>query len=145
MRREMADKKAQPAEPLKVEVQGNQLHAERAGQEFEHGRGLLADGDHDDALPFLARAVHLAPNMASYHAFYGKALSFTENGRHKAEGEMQAAVKLEPNNPVYRMMLAEFFYNVKLMKRAEGELNRLLAIAPDHKEARALLDRLQQK
>jgi hypothetical protein len=42
-------------------------------------------------------------------------------------------------------MLAEFFVNVKLVKRAEGELNRLLAIAPDNKEARVLLDSLKQK
>ncbi|MEP7074681.1 MAG: DUF4388 domain-containing protein [Acidobacteriota bacterium] len=145
VRREMTDRKNKPDEPLKVEVQGNQLHAERAGQEFEHGRNLLVDGEYDEALPFLARAVHLAPTMASYHAFYGKALSFVENGRHKAEGEMQAAVKLEPNNTTYRFMLAEFFFDLKSMKRAEGELNRLLAIAPDHKEARALLDSLRLK
>jgi predicted Zn-dependent protease len=58
---------------------------------------------------------------------------------------MQAAIKLEPNNATYRLMLAEFFVNVKLVKRAEGELNRLLAIAPDNKEARVLLDSLKQK
>ena len=142
MRREAADK---TEAPLQVNVQGNQLHAERAGQEFEHGRGLLSNGDYEEAIPFLARAVHLAPDVARYHAFYGKASSFLENGRHKAEGEMQAAIRLEPNNTTYRMMLAEFFLEVKLVKRAEGELTRLLAIAPDHKEARSLLDSLRQK
>lgn len=145
LRRDLADKKLQAEEPMKVNVQGNQLNAERAGQEFEHGRGLLSEGEHEEALPFLARAVHLAANVASYHAFYGKALSFTDNGRHKAEAEMQAAIKLEPNNATYRMMLVEFFINVKLVKRAEGELGRLLAAVPDHKEARALLDSLRQK
>jgi hypothetical protein len=34
---------------------------------------------------------------------------------------------------------------VKLLKRAEGELTRLLAMAPDNKEARMLLDSIQQK
>lgn len=145
IRREAAEKKGRPETPLQVNVQGNQLHAERAGQEFDHGRTLLSDGDHEEALPFLARAVHLAPDVARYHAFYGKALSFAENGRHKAEGEMQAAIRLEPNNAAYRMMMAEFFLDVKLVKRAEGELNRILAIDPDHKEARSLLDSLLQK
>jgi hypothetical protein len=42
-------------------------------------------------------------------------------------------------------MLAEFFLKMKLVKRAEGELNRLLDIVPDHREARALLDSLVQK
>jgi len=145
LRRQIADKKLQGEKPMEVKVQGNLLNSERAGQEFEHGRGLLADGDYEEALPYLARAAHLDPQMARYHAFYGKALSFTDNGRHKAEGEMQAAIKLEPNNATYRLMLAEFFVNVKLVKRAEGELNRLLAIAPDNKEARVLLDSLKQK
>jgi hypothetical protein len=40
-------------------------------------------------------------------------------------------------------MLAEFFVQHNLPKRAEGELNRLLAIFPDNKEARVLLDSLQ--
>lgn len=145
MRREAAEKKMQAEKPMQVKVEGNQLNAERAGQEFEHGRGLLSDGDYEEALPFLARAAHLAPDVARYHAFYGKALSFTDNGRHKAEGEMQAAIKLEPNNATYRLMLAEFFINVKLLKRAEGELTRLLAMAPDNKEAQSLLDSLRQK
>ena len=145
MRRQIADKKLQGEKPMEVKVHGNQLNAERAGHEFEHGRGLLSDGDYEEALPYLARAVHLDSQMARYHAFYGKALSFTDNGRHKAEGEMQAAIRLEPNNATYRRMLAEFFVNVKLVKRAEGALNRLLAIAPDNKEARLLLDSLKQK
>jgi len=145
LRRDLADKKLRGDEPMNVHVQGNQLNSERAGQEFEHGRGLLSDGDHEEALPFLARAVHLAPTVASYHAFYGKALSFADNGRHKAEGEMQAAIKLDPTNVTYRMMLVEFFMNVKLFKRAEGELGRLLTVAPDNKEARSLLDSLRQK
>jgi hypothetical protein len=40
-------------------------------------------------------------------------------------------------------MLAEFFIRVRLLKRAHGELNRLLAAYPDNKEALAMLDSLQ--
>lgn len=145
MRRDANDRKARGDTPIQVNVQANQLPAERAVREFEHGLSLLSDGDFDEALPFLARAVHLAPDVARYHAFHGKALSFAENGRHKAEGEMQAAIRLEPSNAVYRMMLAEFLVDLKLFKRAEGELTRLLAIAPDNKEAQSLLDSVRQK
>jgi len=42
-------------------------------------------------------------------------------------------------------MLAEFFLQVGLRKRAEGELNRLLTIFPDHREAKMLLDSLSEK
>jgi hypothetical protein len=42
-------------------------------------------------------------------------------------------------------MLVEFFVRNKLIKRAEGELKRLLAAFPDNQEALALLDSLQSK
>jgi tetratricopeptide (TPR) repeat protein len=124
---------------------GNPVHSERAAQEFEHGRGLLMDGDWAESLPFLARAVHFVPQNARYHAFYGKALSNDESQRHKAVNAMQKAVTLDPQNAAFRMMLAEFLVKVNLVKRAEGELTRLLQLQPDHAEARSLLDSLGNK
>lgn len=56
---------------------------------------------------------------------------------------MQAAIKLDPNNSTYRIILAEFFIHYNLVKRAEGELNRLLALFPDNKEARDMLAKLK--
>jgi hypothetical protein len=118
---------------------------EQASDDFENGFSLLMDEEFETAIPFLARAVHLANNNARFHAYYGKALSSDKNQRHKAEAELQTAVKLDENNPTYRLMLAEFFIEVGLAKRAEGELNRLLAIIPDNKEAMILLDTLRTK
>ncbi|MBP7475322.1 MAG: tetratricopeptide repeat protein, partial [Pyrinomonadaceae bacterium] len=103
------------------------------------------DQNSEGATPFLARAAHFAPKNARYRAYYGKALSSDDKQRHKAEAEMQAAVKIDPDNPTYRLILAEFFIQVNLMKRAEGELNRLLAIYPSNREARALLDSIRAK
>jgi Flp pilus assembly protein TadD len=120
-------------------------HSERAAQEFEHGRGLLMDGDWEEALPFLARSVHFVPDNARYHAFYGKALSNDESQRHQAVNSMQKAVTLDPQNAAFRMMLAEFLVKVNLIKRAEGELTRLLSMQPDNKEARSLLDSISRK
>ena len=118
-------------------------YARHAAEFFEHGFTLLMDEYYEEALPYLARAAHIAPDNARYRAFYGKAL--TAEDKHKAEGEMQAAVKLDPENPIYRLILAEFFVENKLLKRAEGELKRLLAIAPDNLEAQRLLDSLTVK
>lgn len=42
----------------------------------------------------------------------------------------------------FRIILAEFFIQIGLFKRAEGELNRLLAIFPNNKEAQTLLKNL---
>jgi Flp pilus assembly protein TadD len=92
-----------------------------------------------DALQYLARAVHLVPQNARYRAYYGKALSNDPGQRYRAESEMQAAVKLAPEEATFRLLLAEFFVQFNLKKRAEGELTRLLAIFPNNKEALALL------
>ena len=118
------------------------LQSEQAAQNFDRGFSLLMENEHEEALQFLARAVHYAPKNARYHAYYGKALSFDDSQSHKAEGEMQAALKLDPNNPTFRILLAEFFIQVNLLKRAEGELKRLLAIFPSNREAHDLLARL---
>jgi predicted Zn-dependent protease len=63
--------------------------------------------------------------------------------RHKAEGELQAAVKLDPANAKIRMMLVDFFVDMSLSKRAIGELNRFLEISPGNKDAISALNRLQ--
>ena len=88
--------------------------------------------------------VHFNPKNARYHAYYGKALSADEKQKHKAESELQAALKIDPNNPTFRILLAEFFIQFNLLKRAEGELKRLLDLFPSNREARDLLDSLQK-
>lgn len=115
------------------------MQMQQANESFDQGFSLLMDGNTEAAETFLARAAHFAPNNAKYRAYYGKALSSNPKQRHKAESEMQTAVKLDANNPTYRLMLAEFFIQVNLRKRAEGELNRLLAIFPNNREAREML------
>jgi curved DNA-binding protein CbpA len=110
---------------------------------FEQGFDLLVQGkEYEEALKMLARAATFAPNVAKYHAYYGKALSFDANARHKAEQEIQAAIKLDADNLDYRLMLAEFYVDMNMVRRAEGELKRLLTKSPQHAEARALLNSL---
>ena len=116
---------------------------DQAASDFERGFALQLEGEFDSAVPFLARAAYYAPKNARYRAFYGKALSADVNQRHKAEKELVTAVQLEPGNTSFRLMLAEFFIKYKLLKRAEGELNRLLEISPENRDALRLLDRLR--
>lgn len=140
MRKELAERE-------KREAAGNfdkvSLQVAQAGEYFERGFSLLMDDQAEAALPLLARAVHFAPKNARYHAYYGRALASDEKQRHKAEAEMQTALKLDPNNPTFRILLAEFFIQFNLLKRAEGELTRLLAVFPSNREARDLLDSLK--
>jgi tetratricopeptide (TPR) repeat protein len=126
-----------------VREQTPQKQLTEASEIFDHGFSLLMDEDFEGALPFLTRAVSMAPEVARYHAYYGKVLSADRSQKFKAEAEIQTAIKLEPEDPLYRLILAEFFIDQNLLKRAEGELNRLLSAFPDHKEAQALLDSLR--
>ena len=116
--------------------------AEQALESFEAGLSLLMEEEYERAVPFLGRAAHYSPDNALYHAYFGKALSYDEKQRHKAESEIQAAVKLDPKNPKIRMMLVEFFTENNLLKRAEGELKRFLDLVPDNAEAKRLLAKL---
>ncbi|HEY2865508.1 MAG TPA: tetratricopeptide repeat protein, partial [Pyrinomonadaceae bacterium] len=118
---------------------------DQAAKDFERGFDLQLNGNPEEALPYLARASHYAPQNARYHAYYGKALAADESQRHKAENELSTAIRIEPQNDSFRLMMAEFFIRYKLLKRAEGELSRLLAASPDNKQARALLDSLAVK
>jgi tetratricopeptide (TPR) repeat protein len=141
MRSELAAKDEAKAKGSTVEHSG---HIQQAADNFNRGHSLLMDNDYEAATPFLARAAHFDPKAARYHAYYGKALSADDKQRHKAEAEMQAAVRLDPDNPTYRIILAEFFIQQNLLKRAEGELNRLLAVFPNNREARDLLASLNK-
>lgn len=140
MRKELAEREKRQAAGGATDAA---IQIEQAAENFERGFSLLMDKDVDAAVPFLARAVHFAPKNARYHAYYGKALTFDEKQRHKAESEMQAALKLDPNNATFRILLAEFFIKLNLVKRAEGELNRLLAVFPSNREARDLLESMK--
>ncbi|MEZ5308129.1 MAG: DnaJ domain-containing protein [Pyrinomonadaceae bacterium] len=120
-------------------------HDKMARDNFDSGYDYLLKDNFKMALPHLARAVHLDANNARYRAFYGKALSFEAESYRKAEGELQAAIKLEPKNANYRLMLAELLVDIGHTVRAKGELNRLLKFFPNNKEALALLDSLEDK
>lgn len=131
---------------LKKETEFKNLgNEDKAKEEFQKGYDLLTQDNIEEAIPYLTRAVHLFPSNARYHAYFGKALSGDERQRFKADAELQTAVRLDPNNPTFRLLLAEFYIQYNLLKRAEGELNRLLAIAPNNKEAQNLLDSLAKK
>lgn len=124
---------------------GLQKQSEQAAENFERGFDFLTAENYNAAVPHLARAVHFAKDNARYHAFYGKALSMDNKQRHKAEAELQIAVKLDESAAEYRVMLAELYVQFGLFIRAESELKRLLTVHPNNREARTLLDSVRKK
>ncbi len=115
---------------------------DRAETSFRHGQDALERNQHEDAIRYLAEAAMLEPRVARYRAYYGLALMRSPGAKRTAENELQAALKIEPNNAAFRVMLAEFYQQIGLRKRAENEATRALSLDPTNQSARALLSNL---
>ena len=118
--------------------------AERAALQFKEGLAALELGEKKTALGLFASAASAVPNEARYRAHYGHLLAGNERTRRTAEAELQAAIKLEPNNANYRVMLAELYQDLGLKLRAKGEAERAIAADPNNQKARELLRALKQ-
>jgi curved DNA-binding protein CbpA len=134
--------KAQPAE---APNNPQQPTASRAETSFKLGTEAFQRKQHEEAIRYLAEAATLEPRVARYRAYYGAALTRKPNLRRTAETELQAALKLEPNNAEFRVMLAELYQQIGLRKRAEHEAARALNADPTNKSARDLLANLTRK
>jgi len=117
--------------------------AERAANDFKEAYAALEQGQRKVAAGLFASAARLMPNEARYRAYYGHMLAGQENTRRAAEAELQAAIKLDPQNAEYRVMLAQLFRDLGFIIRARGEAERALAADPNNRKARDLLQELK--
>jgi curved DNA-binding protein CbpA len=117
--------------------------SKRAENNFEEGYAALQQGQAKFAVTRLAAAARARPQEARYRAYYGSALAAGKDTRRLAEAELQAAIKLDPDNASYRVMLAELFFDLGFFKRAEGELERAVSLEPNNPAARKLMDKLE--
>jgi curved DNA-binding protein CbpA len=117
--------------------------AERAEIQFKEGFAALELGQRKVALGLFAAAASAVPNEPRYRAFYGQMLAGNENTRRAAETELIAAIKLDPNNAEYRVMLAELYRDLGLKLRAKGEAERAVAADPNNRKAREMLQALK--
>ena len=117
--------------------------AERAALQFKEGLEALELGQRKVALGLFASAARAVPNQPSYRALYGQLLAENPNTRRAAEGELQAAIKLDPKNGAYRVKLAELYRDLGLPLRAKGEAERAIAADPNNRKARDLLRALK--
>ena len=117
--------------------------AERAEQQFKEGFAALELGERKVAIGLFAAAANAVPKEPRYRAFYGKLLAEQEHTRRAAEAELQAAIKLDPANGEYRVLLAELYRDLGLMLRARGEAERAIAADPNNRKARDLLRTLK--
>ena len=117
--------------------------AERAANDFKEGLAALEQGQRSVAIGLFGSAARLAPNEARYRAYFGQMLMAQEKTRRAAEAELQAAVKLDPGNADYRIMLAQLFQDLGFALRARGEAERAVAADPNNRKARDLLRELK--
>jgi curved DNA-binding protein CbpA len=115
-----------------------------AEEKFQQGLSALQSGNHTLAINCLGEAARLVPSQPRYRAYYGRALASQERMQRNAEAEIKAAIALDANNSSYRVMLAELYIAVGLLRRAQGELERTLSIDPRNEAARTLLDKLKR-
>jgi curved DNA-binding protein CbpA len=119
--------------------------ANRAETSFKRGMEAMQSNRHEEAIRLLAEAAMLSPREARYRAHYGHALIKQTKTRRLAEGELQAALSIDPDNTSYRVMLAELYQELGLRRRAQGELERALLADPKNQTARQLLLSLKSK
>jgi curved DNA-binding protein CbpA len=117
--------------------------AQRAENDFKEGFAALEQGQRSVAAGLFASAARLAPNEPRYRAYYGQILAAQEHTRRAAETELQAAIKLDPQNAQYRVMLAQLFRDLGFAIRARGEAERAVAADPNNRKARELLRELK--
>jgi len=113
--------------------------AERAEIQFKEGLAALELGQRKVALGLFGSAASAAPKEPRYRAFYGQMLAGNEETRRAAETEFLAAIKLDPANGEYRVMLAELYRDLGLKLRAKGEAERAVEADPNNRKARELL------
>jgi curved DNA-binding protein CbpA len=114
-----------------------------AEKRFKEGAAALQLGETNTAITCLSVAARIAPNQPRYRAYYGRALAAHPKTQRLAEAELQAAVKLDPANASYRLMLAGLYRNLGFPRRAIAELERALALDSKNTEARKMLQTLE--
>ena len=117
----------------------SQEDTDKAREEFDQGFDYLMKENYEMALPYLTRAAQLP--KCQIPCILRQSLVHASTQRYKAEQEIQAAIKLDSENPSYRIMLAEFYIQFNLLKRAEANCKMLVQF-PNNREAEALLDTL---
>jgi len=119
--------------------------AENPEHNYREGVTAIQQGRINAAINHLGAAVRAVPSEARYRAQYGRALAANERMRRLAETELQEAVRLDPKNPAYRIILAELFIDLGFHRRAQTELERALVIDRNSSTADALLRKVKKR
>ncbi len=119
-------------------------NAETAEGLFREGRSLLAKGDVDTAVERLRGSVWLCPEKASYNYYLGLAEARIPKFRKSAERHFLKAIELEDTSVDSHLALARLYIDVRLPRKAELQLDKVLLWEPNHAEAQMLSAELKK-
>ena len=120
------------------------LQARKKAEEFAP-KATTAAPQPEPVVEGVAAPAMSAAERAAIHAANGQRLAKSQKTRRGAETELLAAIKLDPQNAEYRVMLAELYRDLGLKLRAKGEAERAVATDPNNRKARDLLRALKSE
>jgi tetratricopeptide (TPR) repeat protein len=101
------------------------------GPYIDLGNLLLEQNHPQDAIPFLLRAIEIAPRESRAHELLGKAYTRAEDFP-KAQTELERAIELSPQTPNLHCMIAPVYRKQGLAERAKTEYERCAALTGTH-------------
>lgn len=111
----------------------------RAGQRFQEGRRLYADGKFYEAIGALLEAVRLDDEQARYHRLLGRAYARNPKWRASAIEHFQRAIELDEYDEGTYLSLGEVYELDGREEDARRAFQRVLSLDPSHPRAREKL------
>lgn len=105
-----------------------------AHQEFEAGRSALRNGDADEGIMHLQKAIELHQRFAQAYVMLGTAYNQQKNWK-SAQAALEKAIELDPNSEVACLQLGGSLNQLKDYEGAVKILNRGLDLNPESPDA----------
>ncbi len=102
-------------------------------------------GDAQQALTLIQKAIALDPQKSSYHTALGVLQATTPGSAKSGEGELEQAIALNAKDPSARIAFAEVLAKGGNLSGAEQQIQAAIQAKPDDLQARALLAALYMK
>ncbi len=108
-------------------------------------RVALKDGDKDESLKDIQKAISLNPNDSKLHTTLGLIQAMTPETRTEGQAELEKAVSLDAKNPNARLALAGVLANKGDMQGSEQQVQAAVQASPKDLQARVALAELYLK
>jgi tetratricopeptide (TPR) repeat protein len=108
-----------------------QATSKNPGPYINLGSLLLDQSRPEEAVPYLLRAIEIAPHESKAHELLGKAYARLEE-LPKAQTELERAVELSPQSGNLHCMLAPVYHKQGLTEEAKVEFDRCATLAGTH-------------